>query len=188
MSKRTKTMRPKVGQVYMATVDGEDHEVTIIGKSKRHPDKYRVSVDGSASVMALVAPKDLHPTPVGGNDDNDATPPAKKAGKKASSKKASGKASEKASEKTARAPRRSLINAALLVLAGSKKPLGAKEMVGVAEAKGLYKPTGKTPEATLYSALLTDKHKRAERVDRGVWQLTDAGREAIPSIKAAFEA
>jgi hypothetical protein len=48
------------------------------------------------------------------------------------------------------------LDAAAKVLAEAKEPLGAKEMVGQMLAKGLWRTGGKTPSATIYSAILRE--------------------------------
>ena len=66
----------------------------------------------------------------------------------------------------------SLVRAAQ-VLAGSKEPLNTKAMIEQMAAKGLWtSPGGKTPHATLYSAILREiNEKGAEarfvKIDRG---------------------
>ena len=51
----------------------------------------------------------------------------------------------------------SCVAAALKVLAEAEQPLNAKEMITAMEAKGYWtSPGGKTPHATLYSAILRD--------------------------------
>lgn len=51
----------------------------------------------------------------------------------------------------------SCVGAALKVLAESGQPLNTKEMIEAMEAKGYWtSPGGKTPHATLYSAILRD--------------------------------
>ena len=67
----------------------------------------------------------------------------------------------------------SAIDAAAQVLAGAKEPLNAKEMIEVMAAKGLWtSPGGKTPWATLYSALIREialkgKEARFVKTERG---------------------
>ena len=57
----------------------------------------------------------------------------------------------------------SQIEAALDILKKARKPMSCKEMVEAMEAKGLWKsPGGKTPHATLYSAILRDMRKGAD--------------------------
>ena len=67
----------------------------------------------------------------------------------------------------------SALDAAAQVLAGSKEPLNTKAMIEQMAAKGLWtSPGGKTPHATLYSAILREiNEKGAEarfvKTDRG---------------------
>ncbi len=57
----------------------------------------------------------------------------------------------------------SCIAAALKVLAESSEPLNTKEMIEAMESKGYWtSPGGKTPCATLYSAILRELSKGAE--------------------------
>jgi hypothetical protein len=66
----------------------------------------------------------------------------------------------------------SCIAAAFQVLTESGEPMNAKEMIEAMENKGYWQsPGGKTPHATLYSAILRDISKgdesRFEKVERG---------------------
>ncbi|GMV25097.1 MAG: hypothetical protein AMXMBFR58_11280 [Phycisphaerae bacterium] len=76
--------------------------------------------------------------------------------------------------------RRSALDAAAIVLAKVGKPMNAKDMIDAMAATGLWKsPGGKTPQATLYAALIReirDKGKKARfrKVERG--QFAAAGR------------
>ena len=71
----------------------------------------------------------------------------------------------------------SAIDAAAKVLGESKQPMTAKEMVEAMAAKGYWKsPGGKTPHATLYSAVLREcqkkgKDARFKKVERGKFAL-----------------
>ena len=85
-------------------------------------------------------------------------------------------ASEPKAKKVSNAPtdkRLSAIDAALKVLTDSKEPLITKQMVEAMAAKGLWtSPGGKTPSATLYSALLREittkgAESRFSRPERG---------------------
>ena len=102
--------------------------------------------------------------------------PAKKAdsakdttAKKATAKKTPAKATEK---------KLSAIDAAAQVLGESKEPLNTKEMVEAMSAKKYWtSPGGKTPHATLYSAILREIQKkgddaRFQKVERGRFTLT----------------
>ncbi len=62
-----------------------------------------------------------------------------------------------------KAKRPSLINAAAQVLAEADEPLGARDMVERAIERGLWTPgAGKTPQATLYSAILREINDKGE--------------------------
>jgi len=69
----------------------------------------------------------------------------------------------------------SALDAAAQVVAGAKVPMRAKEMIAEMEAKGLWKsPGGKTPEATLYAAIIREITARGEKArfkkhDKGVF-------------------
>ncbi len=90
--------------------------------------------------------------------------PDQKAAKKARAKKAPAEPKPK---------RPSALNAAAEVLKAEGKPMKAKELIDAMAAKGLWtSPNGKTPEATLYAAMLREaaakgKASRFQKVDRG---------------------
>jgi hypothetical protein len=71
----------------------------------------------------------------------------------------------------------SAIDAAARVLAEEGKPMGCKELIGAMAAKGYWtSPGGKTPAATLYSAILREidtkgDASRFEKVGRGMFGL-----------------
>jgi len=78
--------------------------------------------------------------------------------------------------KAAKAPKEkqvSCIDAAAQILAASKAPMNTKELIEAMAAKGLWiSPGGKTPHATLYSAILREinakgKDARFKKTDRG---------------------
>ncbi len=83
--------------------------------------------------------------------------------------------------KTPKAPKEkkpkrvSALDAAAQVLAASEVPMRAKEMIARMEAKGLWKsPGGKTPEATLYAAIIREiaakgTAARFKKHERGVF-------------------
>jgi hypothetical protein len=72
-----------------------------------------------------------------------------------------------------KAKRPSGLDAAARVLAESGEPMGVKEIVGVAAQKGYWKsPGGKTPHATVYSAIIREiatkgSESRFRKVERG---------------------
>ena len=83
--------------------------------------------------------------------------------------------------KEAKPKRVSALDAAAQVLAASEVPMRAKEMIARMEAKGLWKsPGGKTPEATLYAAVIREisskgKDSRFKKADRGLFFATGKG-------------
>ena len=86
------------------------------------------------------------------------------------------KAPKPAKEKKPTPPKRvSALDAAAQVIAGAKVPMRAKEMIAEIEAKGLWKsPGGKTPEATLYAAIIREIAAKGDKArfkkhDKGVF-------------------
>ena len=86
------------------------------------------------------------------------------------------KAGAARSPKAAKPKRTSLLDAAAAILREAKEPLGARAIVEQVAARGLWKPTkgGKTPHATLYSAMTREIAKKGEasrfaKVDRGAF-------------------
>ncbi len=67
----------------------------------------------------------------------------------------------------------SALDAAAKVLGQKKKPMSTKELIEAMSAKGYWQsPGGKTPSATLYSAMLREintkgKESRFKKVERG---------------------
>jgi len=76
-------------------------------------------------------------------------------------------------EKAPKEKKVSAIDAAAQVLASAKAPMNAKEMIEVMAAKALWtSPGGKTPHATLYSAIIREialkgKESRFVKQERG---------------------
>ena len=102
---------------------------------------------------------------------------SRKRTKKGSAKK-SGKAKAAASKTTrneGKPKRLSALDAAAKVLAKAGKPMRSREMIAAMAKQGLWSsPKGKTPHATLYSAILreiTTKGKKARftKADRGLF-------------------
>ena len=108
--------------------------------------------------------------------------------------KKSTKAGKPSKNRKPAAPRKSLAGAAVLVLAQAKEPMNAKAIVEAAVAGGWYEPgKGLTPHATLYSSMLREARDdgdkaRFRKVERGMWELTDAGKARADAIKEAFAA
>lgn len=87
-----------------------------------------------------------------------------------------------AAETAAEPKRTSALDAAAQVLQEAGKPMRAKELIAEMSARGLWtSPGGKTPEATLYAAMIkeiaTKGHAaRFEKVDRGQFAAAGGGR------------
>jgi hypothetical protein len=83
------------------------------------------------------------------------------------------KAKAPATDGEAKTKKVSAIDAAAKLLAGSKEPMGCKQMIETLAAKGIWtSPGGKTPHATLYSAILREinekgKEARFVKTERG---------------------
>ncbi len=97
--------------------------------------------------------------------------PAAKSRKTTKSAKAA--PAKKAKPKSAKPKKLSALDAAAQVLAASKEPMNAKQMIEAMAAKRLWtSPGGATPWATLYSAILREvatkgKDSRFKKTDRG---------------------
>ena len=84
-----------------------------------------------------------------------------------------GKAKPTRTNGEAKTKKVSAIDAAAKLLATAKEPMGCKELIEMMAAKSLWtSPGGKTPHATLYSAILREinvkgKEARFVKTDRG---------------------
>ncbi|MBX3405024.1 MAG: hypothetical protein KF699_16560 [Phycisphaeraceae bacterium] len=123
-----------------------------------------------------------------GGEANDAPTTAKesptgqrggKGGKKTAATKAPKEPKAPRAPKAKKPKRMGVLDAAAQVLAASKVPMRATEMIAAVEAKGLWKsPGGKTPEATLYAAIIREiaakgKDARFKKHERGVFVATN---------------
>ncbi|MEW4451988.1 winged helix-turn-helix domain-containing protein [Bremerella sp. JC817] len=104
------------------------------------------------------------------------TAATKKASTEGTTKGRPAKSTKPADGKPAKQPaikRLSALDAAAKVLAESKEPLNAKQMIdAMTEKKYWSSPGGKTPHATLYSAILREintkgKDARFKKIERG---------------------
>jgi restriction system protein len=80
------------------------------------------------------------------------------------------------SEESQKAGKPSLLNQAAGVVKESGQPMSAKAMVEAVLAKGTWATKGKTPEATLYAAIIREIAKkgseaRFRKVERGQFAL-----------------
>ncbi|GIK17455.1 MAG: hypothetical protein BroJett003_24190 [Planctomycetota bacterium] len=84
----------------------------------------------------------------------------------------------------AKPKRLSALDAAARVLAGAGRPMRAQELVAAMAEQGLWSsPNGKTPEATLYAAMLREARQRGDaarfrKADRGLFEFNAAAAEA----------
>ncbi|WP_254510214.1 winged helix-turn-helix domain-containing protein [Anatilimnocola floriformis] len=83
------------------------------------------------------------------------------------------RAAKERSAKPAKKVKLSALDAAAQVLESSEQPMNAKAMIEAMTTKGLWSsPGGKTPHATLYSAIIREisvkgKESRFKKTDRG---------------------
>ena len=131
---------------------------------------------GARKSDRLAGGKQDHEVPSEKEVASDANLMAAAKGKKA-------KAPKPAKPKTPR--RMSALDAASKVLAASDAPMRAKEMIAAMQSKGLWtSPGGKTPEATLYAAIIREiaakgTRARFKKQERGVFVATGhAGKES----------
>ena len=112
-------------------------------------------------------------------DERKANPKGMTASEEAMTSSAKTKRTKKTKDAPAKDKKLSLIAAAAQVLAKNKEPMSCKEMVEQVTASGLWTSgAGKTPHATLYSAILRDLKSdtpRFEKVDRGQFTLAKGG-------------
>ena len=100
-----------------------------------------------------------------------AAPPAKKPKTAAAGKPNTAPATKKT--KAAKPKKTSALDGAANVLGEAGQPMNCKEMVEAMAAKGYWSsPNGKTPSATLYSAILREinakgKEARFQKTERG---------------------
>ncbi|MBS0186627.1 MAG: winged helix-turn-helix domain-containing protein [Planctomycetes bacterium] len=111
-------------------------------------------------------------------DAKPAEPAKAKAGKAPKTPKAPKPAKEKKPKRV------SALDAAAQVIAGARVPMRAKEMIAEMEAKSLWKsPGGKTPEATLYAAIIREIAAKGDKArfkkhDKGVFVAPPRGKGA----------
>jgi hypothetical protein len=90
----------------------------------------------------------------------------------------------KKADKTKGERKPSLLTLAADVLREAGTPMDCKTMVEKVLAKGTWKTSGRTPQATLYSAVLRETQTKGDKarfrkVSRGQFELTEAGKNAL---------
>ncbi len=119
------------------------------------------------------APAEAQPAQTSGPTTEDTAKAEPTTGTEPATAEKAGKPKRTRAKKEPKEKRMSGLDAAAKVLEESGQPMTCKEMVEAAEAKGYWKsPGGKTPHATLYSAIIREiKVKGAEarftKADRG---------------------
>lgn len=89
------------------------------------------------------------------------------------------KRTAKPKEPTSAPKRFSALDSAARVLAASKEPMRAKDLIAAMAEQGLWSsPSGKTPEATLYAAIIREiaakgNEARFRKVERGLFAAGD---------------
>lgn len=91
-------------------------------------------------------------------------------------KKTAKKTTKKQTPKAATSKKMSGLDAAAKVLAEAGTPMNVKAIVETAQAKGYWTPGGKTPWATLYSAVIREiaakkDAARFRKTERGMFEL-----------------
>lgn len=185
----------QVGRTYAAKVSGSIVPVTITAEKwtgDRHVGWVGTNVKTGKTVRITSAQRlrnEVGPTPADRGDGGEAqahppagaaaAPGAAQAGTSANGRKqgGGGTGAKAAKEPRAAKPKRvSAIDAAAQVLAEAGRPMKAKDMIELMEAKGLWKsPGGKTPEATLYAAIIREiaarkKEARFRKTERGTFE------------------
>ena len=172
------TRKIELGKVYSAKVAGTFLPVRI-DKSLGHGRYEGVAMsDGRTVKVATAAVKGDGQTVEAWNAAHAPTPedaPAPAPAATTEKRKAAAK------EKKERKP--GGLDAAVRVLREAGTPLNCGDMVKTALEKGYWQTGGKTPAATIYAAIITEISKkggqsRFRKVDRGMFELTEAGKEA----------
>jgi len=111
-------------------------------------------------------------------------PPDKKTPAQRGTKKDAPKANTAApkAKKEAKPKRASGLDAAAQVLAASKEPMRAKDIVDAMLEQKLWTTSGQTPHATIYAAMIREIQQkgaaaRFKKLDRGLFTVTAPGRK-----------
>ncbi len=148
---------------------------------KRIPKRKADATASSTERLRKAALAEINDRLAGGKQDHE-VPSEKEVANNASlgaatkGTKAKGDKAPKTKAVKEKKPKRvSALDAAAQVLAASEVPMRAKEMIAAMEAKGLWtSPGGKTPEATLYAAIIREiaakgTASRFKKHERGVF-------------------
>ncbi len=173
---RGQGLRPEsiqVGHVYSVKLNGRYQPVLIAGQTK---DGWTGEVVGLKKPQAVTI---TDPKTVRSHCPSLTTKYGMPAAK-AEAADTLAKTKAKDATRTPRARQGGVLAAAVKVLGTAKEPMGCKAIVETALARGLWKTKGKTPAATLYSALLRHMQKAGSdalftKVGRGRFALKQKG-------------
>jgi hypothetical protein len=172
----------KVGAVYNAKVSDKLVQVRIDGES-RHGGWDATNLATNKKVR-IKSPQRLRgEVKTGGKKKSEARPEVNPTVEIITGQPVQAKREKKAKKPAADKPKRvSALDAAAQVLKAEGKPMRAKELIEAMAAKGLWSsPGGKTPEATLYAAMIREIGKavetgtvsRVRKTDRGMFEYND---------------
>ena len=177
-----------IGGEYMAKVDGELVHVRITAQKPnggysgiRVENGKKVFIPMARSIQNEVANKSPTTTTTDGNLTVTEVPPATVETIPAKAETpARGRKAKVAKDPVAETAKLSQLDAAIKVLGEATEPLTTKQMVEAMATKNLWaSPGGKTPHATLYSAILRELQTKGDaarfvKTDRGHFQLRSA--------------
>ena len=165
----------KVGGTYAAKVSGKVVPIRIVAENPRGGwDATNTATGKKVHNKSAQRLRGTAGGATGGKGDVPAEEAAPDATRANVGREGASKAKAKAAKK-ANAPRKkrpSLLDLAAEVLAKAKEPMGCKAIVEKVLAGGRWQTKGKTPAATLYSAILREiqkkgKDARFRKVERG---------------------
>lgn len=165
----------KIGGEYMAKIDGQLIHVRIVAEK---PSGGWSAINMATGKKVLITMARVLQSEVA-NETLDSTTStiAAKAERPARGRKAKAKHEKEPAAETAKL---SQLDAAIKVLGEATEPLTTKQMVEAMATKNLWaSPGGKTPHATLYSAILRELQTKGDaarfvKTDRGHFQLRSA--------------
>jgi hypothetical protein len=178
----------KIGGEYLAKISGQQVHVRIVAEKPSGgwsainvPTGKKVLVPMARVIQSEVTNESATTSTTVGNLTVTEVPPAtvETIGAQAD-KPARGRKSKTEKEPAPDTAKLSQLDAAVKVLGESMEPLTTKQMVEAMTAKNLWaSPGGKTPHATLYSAILRELQNKGDasrfvKTDRGHFQLRNA--------------
>lgn len=150
----------------------------------------------ASAAAAIFGPAVLEPAPSDAGPPSSSTPARKRrtgpGGKRIAAPKKPGGPEPRAAGRTAppKAKRLSGLDAAALVLADAGVPMKAVDMLAEIQKRGLWTSRGRTPEATLYAAIIREIAARGDasrfrRHDRGLFVASASAAKSASAGKGA---